>query len=179
MRIKALAVLISITFIFPIVAAHGANEFAFIMRSKSIQPNGTEVLQNDSLVFYNVVSYNRTILVDSTKDGQHDLQCITLSSNSSSIKDECEFWLNPDEWSPGNYQFDIYSNGSIWQSIEVKVILDEHEETGPPRDYSFNLGNEVVEEEKEEITTEKYLFYMAAFSASAGLIISARRFTDE
>ena len=54
-----------------------------------------EDIQNDSLVFYNVVSYNRTILVDSTKDGQHDLQCTTLSSNTSSVKDECEFWLNP------------------------------------------------------------------------------------
>ena len=79
---------------------------------------------------------------------------------------------------PGNYQFDIYSNGSIWQSIEVKVILDEHEETGPPVDYAFNLGSEVLEEENKN-THEKYLFYAAAFSALVGMMITARRFSNE
>ena len=63
------------------------------------------------------------------------------------------------------------------------VILDEHEENGPPQDYTFNLGDEVTEEENNELenrsTSVRYLFYLAAFGACLGMVLTARRFSNE
>ena len=69
MRVGLVAALIAASFFMPLAAAHGANDFAIILRSSSMQPNEAEVLQNDSVTFYNVADVNRTIRVDLDGDG--------------------------------------------------------------------------------------------------------------
>ena len=61
---RTLVLFIVATFVMPTVAAHGANTFSFIMRSEVVQPNSAQVLQNDTLVFYNTADYNRSVLLD-------------------------------------------------------------------------------------------------------------------
>ena len=82
-------------------SAHGANDFSIIMRESSIQPGVAEVMQNDSVTFYNVADANRTIRVDLDGDGEYDQRCETEPWNSSSVWDECSFILDWDRWPAG------------------------------------------------------------------------------
>ena len=103
MRVVILLALLGATLFMPLASAHGANDFSIIMRTSSIQPSEAEVLQNDSVTFYNVADVNRTILVDLDGDGEYDRACETEPYNSSSIKDECSFMIFSDIWDAGNY----------------------------------------------------------------------------
>ena len=141
MRVEALAAILVLTLLMPTAAAHGANTFSFIMRSASIQPSEAQVVQNDTIVFYNVVDYNRTIQIDKDGDGTYDEGCETAPSNTSSIKDECAVWMNPNKWEPGRYQVDIFSNGTLWDSLNFTLAYDLHEDGGPPTGYEFNKGS--------------------------------------
>ncbi|GIS49925.1 MAG: hypothetical protein Ct9H90mP24_2170 [Methanobacteriota archaeon] len=62
-RVLVVALLLS-SLVMPMASAHGANDFSIIMRGSSIQPGVAEVMQNDSVTFYNVADANRTIRVD-------------------------------------------------------------------------------------------------------------------
>ena len=69
-RVLVVALLLS-SLVIPMVSAHGANDFSIIMRGSSIQPGVAEVMQNDSVTFYNVADANRTIRVDLDGDGEY------------------------------------------------------------------------------------------------------------
>ncbi len=64
MRVGLVATILAVSLFMPLASAHGANDFSIIMRSSSLQPSEAEVLQNDSVTFYNVADVNRTIRVD-------------------------------------------------------------------------------------------------------------------
>ena len=64
MKNISIVVFVIILFINPVVDAHGANTFQFIMRNGSIQPDDAQVTQNDSIIFNNVVmDLERTCLL--------------------------------------------------------------------------------------------------------------------
>jgi hypothetical protein len=136
-RALFVALLLSTTLV-PMASAHGANDFSIIMRGSSIQPGVAEVMQNDSITFYNVADTNRTIRVDRDGDGEYDSRCETEATNSSSIKDECSIILDWDNWPAERYYVDIFENGTLWKTLSLIVTHDYHEEEGPPTGYSFN-----------------------------------------
>ena len=148
-RVLVVALLLS-SLVIPMASAHGANDFSIIMRGSSIQPGVAEVMQNDSITFYNVADTNRTIRVDLDGDGEYDQRCETEPYNSSSIKDECSFIIDASKWSAGVYFLDVFSNGTLWKTLNLTVVNDVHEEAGPPEGYSFNTENESPDNGDEE-----------------------------
>ena len=166
------AFLLVIVLVSPTVSAHGANSFAFIMREGSIQPGSAEVVQNDTLIFYNVASQNRTVILDGNSDGTIEYECITSSMNSSSTEDECRLWLDPQNWSAGNYQIEIYSNSSLWNVLNFTLLEDIHNESGPPPGYSFG-GDE--DGGKSETTATSYMAPLGLIAVIGILSLVIRR----
>lgn len=121
----------------PAVSAHGANTFAFVMRGESLQPESAQVLQNDTLIFYNVVDYERGIFLDIEEDGVNEINC-TAGPSSPDTNDECRVWLDPANWTSGDYEIQILSNGSVWKTLSLGILLDNHTESVAPEGYSFN-----------------------------------------
>lgn len=131
-RFVALA-MVSVLLMGPIASAHGADTFSFIMRSSSVQPDGATVTANDTLVFYNVVGWNRTLSSDLNGNGTEDWTCDAGPSDSTNTEDECHLWLDPSAGEYGSIEIDIFNNGSeLWHSIVVEVLSDNHTENGPP-----------------------------------------------
>jgi len=166
------AFLLVIVLVSPTVSAHGANSFAFIMREGSIQPGSAEVVQNDTLIFYNVASQNRTVILDGDSDGTIEYECITSSMNSSSTEDECRLWLDPQNWSAGNYQIEIFSNSSLWNVLNFTLLEDIHNESGPPPGYSFG-GDE--DGGKSETTATSYMAPLGLIAVIGILSLVIRR----
>ncbi|MDP6870607.1 MAG: hypothetical protein QGI73_00015, partial [Candidatus Thalassarchaeaceae archaeon] len=108
----------------PTVSAHGADTFAFILRGESVQPESAQVLQNDTLIFYNVVDYERNISLE----GPYGEEVCTAGPSSPGIEDECRFWLDPEKYVPETYGIQIFSNGSWWGEVVVTIVLDNHTE---------------------------------------------------
>ena len=132
-----LSIAVVFLLLIPVASAHGANSFSFIMRNGSLQPESAEVVQNDTLIFYNVVDYERSLEIDKDEDGIMDYQCSTTGFNSTTTDDECRLWLDPSNWTAGEYELDIISNGSLWKTLNFTLIEDVHNESGPPSGYSF------------------------------------------
>ena len=86
-RALVIALLMS-SFAMPMASGHGANDFSIIMRGSSLQPGVAEVMQNDSVTFYNVADTNRTIRVDLDGDGEYDQRCDCLLYTSPSPRDQ-------------------------------------------------------------------------------------------
>ena len=59
------------------------------------------------------------------------------------MRDDCSFILDWDRWPAGKYYLDIFENGSIWNTLNLIVIHDNHEEASPPTGYSFNSEDPV------------------------------------
>ena len=152
MRSKALAALLAIVLLMPIAAAHGANTYSFIMRGHAIQPESAQVTQNDTLIFHNTAEHNRSLLVDLDTDGIDDVICNAgPSTESDSTENECWIWLDPSNWTEGEYVVRVMENGSLWQTVELLIALDNHTETLPsngyvlePRPQGGNNGAESV-----------------------------------
>ena len=151
MRVKALAVILVVTLLMPTAVAHGANTFSFIMRNQSIQPDTAQVLQNDTLIFVNTADYDRNVLIDADGDGVEEMNCVAGPSNSSSTDDECYLWLAPVNWTQGEYEVRIHSNGSLWQTISLTVVLDDHTETLPPEGFTFGPDPSAPEEDDSSV----------------------------
>ena len=180
MRVSIVAALIAVSLFVPLAAAHGANDFAIILRSSSMQPNEAEVLQNDSVTFYNVADVNRSIRVDLDGDGVYDQRCDTAPYNSSSVKDECSFMIYAESWVAGNYLLDVFSNGTLWRTLNLTVIHDYHEELGPPSGYIFNSGDSEEQGEQGDGGGEDALRNLAIFLLTcSALVWLARRKGDE
>jgi len=142
-----------------------------------MQPGEAEVLQNDSVTFYNVADVNRTIRVDLDGDGVYDQRCETAPSNSSSIKDECSFMIYSDSWEDGLYYLDVFSNGTLWATLNLTVIHDFHEELGPPSGYIFNNESSSIEDEHGRgylLRGSLGLMAIILFSTSAVVWLSRR-----
>ena len=45
-----------------------------------------------------------------------------------------------ESWDAGNYLLDVFSNGTLWGTLNLTVLHDYHEELGPPSGYIFNSG---------------------------------------
>ena len=136
MRSKALAALLAIVLLMPIAAAHGANTYSFIMRSQAIQPESAQVTQNDTLIFHNTAEHNRSLLVDLDDDEIDDVICNAgPSTESDSTENECWIWLDPSNWTEGEYVVRVMENGSLWQTVELLIALDNHTETLPSNGY--------------------------------------------
>ena len=182
MRVSLVAALLAVSLFMPLAAAHGANDFSIILRSSSMQPSEAEVLQNDSVTFYNVADVNRTIRVDIDGDGVYDQRCETAPSNSSSIKDECSFMIYAESWAAGTYYLHVFSNDSdtLWESLNLTVIHDYHEELGPPSGYNFNNGTSTDGEDQNEGSSEESLRNLAIFLLTcSALVWLIRRERDE
>ncbi len=130
---RALVLCIVVVLVSPSAAAHGANTFSFIMRSESVNPESAQVLQNDTLIFYNVVDYERNISLE----GPYGEEVCTAGPSSPGTEDECRFWLDPEKYGPETYGIQIFSNGSWWKEVVVTVVLDNHTEVLPPDGFVF------------------------------------------
>ncbi|MDP6213154.1 MAG: hypothetical protein QGF32_06375 [Candidatus Thalassarchaeaceae archaeon] len=172
------ATILAVSLFMPLASAHGANDFSIIMRSSSLQPSEAEVLQNDSVTFYNVADVNRTIRVDLDGDGVYDQRCETEPYNSSSVKDECSFMIYAESWGAGNYLLDVFTNDTLWATLNLTVIHDYHEELGPPSGYVFNNGTSGSEEDGgglEDSLRDLSIFLLIC----SALVWVARRNGDE
>tara|TARA_Y100000766_G_C18740434_1_gene523302 strand:+ start:50 stop:589 length:540 start_codon:yes stop_codon:yes gene_type:complete len=158
----------------PVASAHGANSFSFIMRNGSLQPESAEVVQNDTLIFYNVVDYERSLELDKDEDGVIDYQCTATGFNSTTTDDECRLWLDPNNWTAGEYALDIISNGSLWKTLSFTLIEDVHNESGPPTGYSFGEvdGAQNLDDNGAVLSNE---FLLLGVLATLGVGIVARR----
>ncbi|MEE3318505.1 MAG: hypothetical protein VX182_02080 [Candidatus Thermoplasmatota archaeon] len=151
MRVKALATILVLTLLMPTAAAHGANTFSFIMRNQSIQPDTAQVIQNDTLIFVNTADHSRNVLIDTDGDGIEEMDCVAGPSNSTSTDDECYLWLDPANWTHGDYEVRIHSNGSLWQTISLTVVLDNHTETLPPEGFTFGPDSSEPEDDGSSV----------------------------
>ena len=181
MRIVGLiAAILALSMASPLSAAHGANDFSIILREGSMQPNEAEVMQNDTVTFYNVADNNRTIRVDLDGDGVYDQRCETEPWNSSSIRDECTFSIGWENWKAGTYHLDVFSNETLWRTLNLSVAHDYHEELGPPQGYTFNNEIEVNELDDENDTLQDGLLLISiALLAASGIVWTMRRNRDE
>lgn len=164
MRVKALAAILVLTLLMPTAAAHGANTFSFIMRNESIQPDTAQVIQNDTLIFYNTAEHNRTVLIDMDGDGLDDVNCEAGPSDSSSMEDECWVWLDPSIWEAGVYEVKLMENGTLWHTVGLTIVLDNHTETLPPDGFVFGP-------DPSEPNEEGALLSAAALLAGAAVFI--------
>ncbi len=130
---RVLVLCIVVVLVSPSAAAHGANTFSFILRSESVNPESAQVLQNDTLIFYNVVDYERNISLE----GPYGEEVCTAGPSSPGTEDECRFWLDPEKYGPETYGIQIFSNGSWWKEVVVTVVLDNHTEVLPPDGFVF------------------------------------------
>ncbi|MBS65795.1 MAG: hypothetical protein CMA93_05705 [Euryarchaeota archaeon] len=168
---RTLVLFIVATLVMPTVAAHGANTFSFIMRSEVVQPNSAQVLQNDTLVFYNTADYNRSVLLDADGDGMEEFACIAGPSNSLNTSDECYLWLDPTNWSAGNYEIRIISNGTLWNTIPISIQLDNHTEVLPPDGFVF----EPEQQEAQKEGLERFFLSAAIILAGAAALVRISR----
>ena len=160
---RALVLCIVVVLVTPSAAAHGANTFSFIMRSESVQPESAQVLQNDTLIFHNVVDYERNISLE----GPYGEEVCTAGPSSPGTEDECRFWLDPEKYGPETYGIQIFSNGSWWKEVVVTVVLDNHTEVLPPDGFVF--GPDSGEPEEDDVTS--MLLSAAVLMAGAATIV--------
>ena len=163
MRVKALAAILVLTLLMPTAAAHGANTFSFIMRNELIQPDTAQVIQNDTLIFYNTADHNRTVLIDIDGDGLDDVDCEAGPSDSSSTEDECWVWLDPSIWGGGVYEAKLMENGTLWHTVELTIVLDNHTETLPPDGFVFGPDPSEPNEESTLLSTAVLIAGAAVF----------------
>ncbi len=168
---RTLVLCIVATLVMPNVAAHGADTFSFIMRSGSVQPESAQVVQNDTLVFHNTADYNRSVLLDSDGDGVEEFDCIAGPFSSLNATDECYLWLDPVNWSAGNYEIRIISNGTLWNTISINVQLDNHTEILPPGGFVF----EPEQQEAQKEGLEQFLLSAAIVLAGAAAFMRISR----
>ena len=170
-----LSILMVILILVPTASAHGANSFSFIMRNGSLQPESAEIVQNDTLIFYNVVEYERSLELDKDEDGVMDYQCTASGFNSTNTEDECRLWLDPINWTAGEYEIDIISNGSLWKTLVFTLIEDVHNESGPPSGYSFGDSLEGQNQSEEGVTASNEFLLIGALAIVGVGLLTRRR----
>ena len=130
--------------------------------------------KRQTLIFYNVVDYERSLEIDKDEDGVMDYQCTATGFNSTTTDDECRLWLDPSNWTSGEYELDIISNGSLWKTLNFTLIEDVHNESGPPSGYSFGEVDG-AQNQDEEGGGSSNVFLLFGVIATIGVGIIARR----
>jgi hypothetical protein len=174
---RIFSILIVSILLTPTVAAHGADISSFIMRNGSVQPSSYDISENSSIILYNTVDYSRDVRLPHPTDSNLDWNCTAGPSNSTNTNDECGLWLDNLSWSPGVYEIEIYSNGSLWQTITLLIMTDNHTDTSP----NFSLpGGGVAPNDTSDKGLENILPKIAIllFGASA-LIWIAKNIGNE
>lgn len=106
------------------VIADGGHETAVVVRETLMQPYSIEVSLNDTVLIQNVVDWNRTARLDADGDQQYDgasdVDCLIEADS------QCEIWLDPMNWTSGEYVFDISENGSTVFTLNMTIQIDSH-----------------------------------------------------
>ncbi len=174
MKYLTILVFVFTIFLAPVADAHGANTFQFIMRNSSIQPDDAQVTQNDSIGFNNVVTdFNRTIKLDNPSNSSHNWSCTTSPYNSSGTDDECWLWLDPLNWSAGEYNALVYSNGTLWKTVNITLISDLHNETTP----NFVLPGGNINQDVDEDDSDVRLLWVGVLLFGAAFLLTTKRKT--
>ena len=130
MRTRVLATAIVVVLLAPSVTAHGADTFSFIMRNSILQPGEAVVEVNETMIFHNVVDFNRTLTLDLDGDGESEWVCEAGPLDSEGSDDECYLWLEEGNWTAEEFVVEIWNNGSeFWKSISISVNLHDHSES--------------------------------------------------
>lgn len=174
-----LSIAVVFLLLIPVASAHGANSFSFIMRNGSLQPESAEIVQNDTLIFYNVVEYERSLELDKDEDGVMDYQCTASGFNSTNTDDECRLWLDPINWTAGEYEIDIISNGSLWKTLIFTLIEDVHNESGPPSGYSFGDTPEDQIQSEEGVSVSNEFLLIGALAVVGVVLLTRGRGKNE
>jgi hypothetical protein len=103
-----------------------------------------------------------------------DYQCTATGFNSTTTDDECRLWLDPSNWTAGEYELDIISNGSLWKTLSFTLIEDVHNESGPPSGYSFGEVDG-AQNQDEEGGVSSNVFLLFGVIAIIGVGIISRR----
>jgi len=177
-RFKALAASLIVMMMMPTVVGHGASDYQFIMRNQTLQPSEAQLLDNTTMIFFNVADENRTIKMDIDKDGLDDVECVATPYNATSNSDECRIWIEPGIWESGNYGIRIMSNDTLWYTLNLVVYLDNHTESsnfdlaGP----GYSLNEELIDGSKNDKITPVKIYQLAFLvTLIAGLLLTIRR----
>ena len=179
------------------VQGHTASAFTVLIKENELSPNGPDIIQNDSIIWFNIDnSSNLTHRVvydhdgDGLYNGTFDWDSGELHAycerdeNNSKIDSNCSdtfmviFDLN---WSVGNYTYqNIRSdNVSFNGTIQLSADTADHMEPDLPAigsQFGINNGeddNQENVESNDEMTPEKMLLYVGLFTGitSVGLLI--------
>jgi hypothetical protein len=168
---RIFSILIVSILLTPTVAAHGADISSFILRNGSVQPSNYDISENSSILLYNTVDYSRDVKLTHPTDSNLDWNCTAGPSNSTNTNDECGFWFDNLSWAPGLYEIEIFSNDSLWQTITLQIVRDNHTDIIP----IFTLpGGERAPEDTSDNGLDNILPKIAIllFGASALIWIS-------
>ena len=142
MRTRVLATAIVIVLLAPSVAAHGADTFSFIMRNSTLQPDEAVVEVNETMIFHNVVDFNRTLTLDLDGDGESEWVCEAGPLDSEGSDDECYLWLEEGNWTAEEFVVEIWNNESeFWKSISISVNLHDDEQGGDGDEHDHSEGD--------------------------------------
>jgi len=172
MKYLTVLVFVSTILLAPVADAHGADSFQFIMRNGSIQPDDAQVTQNDRIGFNNVVmDHERTVKLDHPSNSSHNWSCTASPYNSSGTDDECWLWLDPLNWSAGEYNVLVYSNGTLWNIVNITIIFDSHNETTP----NFVLPGGDINQGADKDNSESRLLLIGILLLSAAFFLTIKR----
>lgn len=179
------------------VQGHTASAFTVLIKESELSPNGPDIIQNDSIIWFNIDnSSNLTHRVvydhdgDGLYNGTFDWDSGELHAycerdeNNTKIDSSCSdtfmviFDLN---WSVGNYTYqNIRSdNVSFNGTIQLSADTADHIEPDLPAigsQFGVNNGDDEGQENVEsndEMTPEKMLLYVGLFTgiSSVGLLV--------
>ena len=143
MRLHIFAILLIALLLAPPAFAHSADTASFIMRNGVIQPTIYEIAENESINLYNVVDYQRVVELDHPDDSNLNWRCSADASNSNGTDDECFFWFNIEYWQVGHYEIRIYSNDSLWQTIQLTIAHSHKEHVDELEEENYNESSEI------------------------------------
>ena len=171
MRTRLLATAIVVVLLAPSVTAHGADTFSFIMRNSTLQPSEAVVEVNETMVFHNVVDFNRILTLDLDGDGESEWTCEAGPLDSAGSDDECTLWLEEGNWTAEEFVVEIWNNGTeFWKSISISVNLHD-EEQGEDGDEYDHLDGDHQHGEEVNGDHESLLLSAAVLSFGAAALI--------
>lgn len=105
----------------PLASAHGPGTYWVILRDTSIQPEGAELLQNETILFMATGSDNLTM---QATDIQGRLILCEMATN-----DSCSISLDHLNWSGGLYWIEFFDADNLRYTFNLTVLPDVHNVT--------------------------------------------------
>jgi len=153
--------------------AHTASTFTVLVQENGFSQNSPMIIQNDSIIWHNtddVSNLTHRLVYDHDGDGlyngTHDVVC---NLNGSEY---CSFWLDPQNWTAGQWQIEIIEENGTTMYASVTVKADIHV-MGNPIGYQFGIDDDEeieVEAESTELS-QNSLMLIAATSGLGGLLL--------